>query len=138
MAASWVVTFRPQEAPVSVSSSVIGVAKDVRIATDAVGAFSVELIEGRYWVLINNDVYPRHLGDELEIDVPSGAGSFTIGNLVVVAGASVSNYTTAGVGSPEGVIQGSPGFWYRDTATGDIWQKATGTGNTGWVLVIGS
>lgn len=39
-----------------------------------------------------------------------------------------------GSGTPEGVIESVPGWLYRDTDTGYLWTKATGTGNTGWVV----
>lgn len=128
---SWILTFVPQETPSVVSSSVIGAGLDKKIATDSVGAFSIELLEGRYTVELGN-------GEEFEIDVPSGSGTSSIGDLVVIAGSSVSNYQISGVGSPEGVFQGSPGFFYTDTSNGDLWRKRTGTGNTGWELLISS
>lgn len=39
----------------------------------------------------------------------------------------------AGSGSPEGVVSGSPGKIYTDVDTSNLWNKVTGTGNTGWV-----
>lgn len=41
----------------------------------------------------------------------------------------------SGSGSPEGVETAGPGRTYVDTATGDLYVKQTGTGNTGWVMV---
>ena len=48
------------------------------------------------------------------------------------------NITSSGTGSPEGVITAQPFKLYFDTtgASGsNLYVKATGTGNTGWVLV---
>lgn len=42
-----------------------------------------------------------------------------------------------GTGSPEGVKTADPGTTYLDTDTGDFWVKKTGTGNTGWLELIG-
>lgn len=42
----------------------------------------------------------------------------------------------AGVGSPEGVVTGSPGQVYTQTDTGGFWNKVTGTGNTGWNQLV--
>lgn len=39
---------------------------------------------------------------------------------------------TAGSGSPEGVVTGSPGKTYFDTVGESLWVKQSGTGNTGW------
>lgn len=41
-----------------------------------------------------------------------------------------------GSGSPEGVVTGVAGSRYYDTATGDHYIKATGSGNTGWATYI--
>jgi hypothetical protein len=46
-----------------------------------------------------------------------------------------STLRTTGSGSPEGVVAASKGAEYRDTATGDIYNKSTDTVNTGWVKV---
>jgi hypothetical protein len=54
------------------------------------------------------------------------------------SGGTVSMISTAGIGSPEGVITGAVGSEYIDrTGTpGQIkWGKQTGTGNTGWVPI---
>lgn len=37
-----------------------------------------------------------------------------------------------GAGSPEGVVTATVGCTYQDTTNGWIWQKLSGTGNTGW------
>jgi hypothetical protein len=39
----------------------------------------------------------------------------------------------AASGTPEGSLTGAVGELYVDTATGDIYRKASGAGNTGWV-----
>lgn len=41
----------------------------------------------------------------------------------------------SGAGSPEGVVTATVGTAYRDTTNGNLYVKATGTGNTGWALV---
>lgn len=52
-------------------------------------------------------------------------------------GGSGGGGTSAGSGSPEGVVVGSPGDTYLDTATNDFYAKATGSGtNTGWVALL--
>lgn len=42
-----------------------------------------------------------------------------------------------GSGSPVGVIKSDPGWFYRDTVTGSLWVKESGTGNSGWKLLSG-
>lgn len=44
----------------------------------------------------------------------------------------------AGSGAPEGVESAPPGSTWVDVATGDIYRKDSGTGNTGWVLSSGA
>lgn len=39
----------------------------------------------------------------------------------------------SGAGSPEGVVNASPGLIYADTTNGKLYVKRTGTANTGWV-----
>jgi len=39
---------------------------------------------------------------------------------------------TNGSGSPEGVVTATVGSEYTDTSTGILWQKRSGSGNTGW------
>lgn len=41
---------------------------------------------------------------------------------------------TTGAGSPEGVLTAVVGSLYTDTTGGKLYVKATGTGNTGWVV----
>ena len=38
-----------------------------------------------------------------------------------------------GSGSPEGVVTAPVGSQYRDASADQLYNKATGTGNTGWV-----
>lgn len=38
-------------------------------------------------------------------------------------------------GTPESAVASGPGMFCRDTATGDLYWKKTGTGNTGWVVL---
>jgi hypothetical protein len=44
-------------------------------------------------------------------------------------------FDTAETGSPEGVATGGIGSTWRDTFSGDLYSKKTGTGNTGWVKI---
>lgn len=48
-------------------------------------------------------------------------------------GSSVSCFSS-GVGSPEGVVTAVTGCTYVNTSNSDIYTKAYGSGNTGWVL----
>lgn len=44
-----------------------------------------------------------------------------------------------GTGSPQGAVTANSGTGYLDTATGNFWWKASGTGtNTGWLELIAS
>lgn len=43
----------------------------------------------------------------------------------------------SGSGSPESVVTGAVGVLYRDTTNGTIWEKETGSGNTGWRELLG-
>lgn len=122
VAASWTLTFVPQSTPGAVSSLII-VGLDKKITTDAVGDFSLELIEGTYIVRVGN-------GEEFEIDVPTGAGPQNIYNLITPV--SDTSYRISGHGSPEGRYKGSPGWTYLDVDTANFWTKLTGTGTTGW------
>lgn len=42
----------------------------------------------------------------------------------------------AGYGTPEGVYAAPVGWLYQQLDTADLWQKATGTGTTGWVEIV--
>lgn len=124
-------TFIPQETPGVVSGAIV-VARDVRVALTSGGDLpaALELTEGRYTVRLDN-------GEEFDIDVPSGSGTHDIIDLVVADdGVSVTEYQISGVGSPEAARQGNPGYFYTDTSNGNLWRKMTGTGTTGWVLLI--
>ncbi len=44
-------------------------------------------------------------------------------------------HVRTGSGSPEGAVTAPVGDLYTDTATGDLWLKTSGTGNTGWTEV---
>jgi hypothetical protein len=125
------VTFVSQETPGVVSSAVV-IGQKVRkcLGSDGTLPAGTTLAEGRYTVQIDN-------GEEFDIDVPSGSGTSDISTLIVSEAASVVAYCQSGVGTPEGVKRGSPGYWYLDTSNGDVWQKITGTGTTGWAKRIG-
>jgi len=46
------------------------------------------------------------------------------------------NTIVDGSGSPEGVLTAEPNKLYRDTAGPNLYWKSTGSGNTGWLLVV--
>jgi hypothetical protein len=57
-------------------------------------------------------------------------------NAIVGQVSSTVAATTApltGVGAPEGVVTATPGRWYVDTGTNNIYLKVSGTGNLGWL-----
>jgi len=59
------------------------------------------------------------------------AGTFT-----TLTGSTVNIGTvnhSSGTGSPENVVDGGYGDEYRDTSNGDIYNKTTASGNTGWI-----
>jgi hypothetical protein len=39
-----------------------------------------------------------------------------------------------GTSTPEGSVTASVGRWFVDTSTGDVYFKATGDGDTGWLI----
>jgi len=133
VASAWGLTFTPLDTP-SVVSGLIAASNKVRIQTDSAGAFSVELLEGRYTVQIDNEN-----GDEFDIDVPALGGPSDIATLWVSTGsASATQYQISGHGSPEGARRGDPGWLYTDLDTENLWRKLTGTGTTGWFILIGA
>lgn len=61
----------------------------------------------------------------------TGAGRW---RLAAGIGAGIIIPGSSGVGSPEGVVSGSPGNIYVDTATGNLYKKVSGANTTtGWV-----
>ena len=46
------------------------------------------------------------------------------------------NTTAEGSGSPEGVLVALPNKFYRDIDVPNLYWKSTGTGDTGWLLVV--
>ena len=46
------------------------------------------------------------------------------------------NTIVDGSGSPEGVLTAEPNKFYRDTAVPNLYWKSTGSGDTGWLLVV--
>lgn len=42
-----------------------------------------------------------------------------------------------GTGSPEGVVTSDPGSQYVDESNGDLYKKASGISDTGWITVVG-
>ncbi len=119
----WMLTFVPQDTPGAIGGN-IAVALDKRVVTDAVGAFSVDLLEGRYTVKVNN-------GEEFEIDVPSGSSTHDIEDLIDPDDEAPVT-PLSGNGSPEGVVTAIPGRTYWDRLNKELYIKDTGTGNTGW------
>ena len=53
-----------------------------------------------------------------------------------LGGSGAGGAGLSGTGSPEGVVTASPGSLYTDTSTGAFWNKVTGTGNTGWQMLV--
>lgn len=55
-------------------------------------------------------------------------------------GSPIAGNTITGTGSPEGVVSAPPLVTYKDTAVTNgaaVWEKITGSGNTGWKVVYG-
>jgi hypothetical protein len=48
-----------------------------------------------------------------------------------------SGGATTGAGNPEGVLMGGVGEFYWDSVASTLYFKATGTGNTGWIVLLG-
>ena len=46
------------------------------------------------------------------------------------------NTVAEGSGSPEGVVTALPNKFYRDEDVPNLYWKSTGTGDTGWLLVV--
>ena len=46
------------------------------------------------------------------------------------------NTVAEGSGSPEGVLVALPNKFYRDEGVPNLYWKSTGTGDTGWLLVV--
>jgi hypothetical protein len=42
----------------------------------------------------------------------------------------------SGVGSPQNVVTANPGTTFTQIDTGSFWTKQSGTGNSGWLLLI--
>lgn len=80
---------------------------------------------GTWWSSIKLPVLGVGHWNYLSLPVP-GSPAFNIGN------AGVYSFG----GSPEGVITAEVGSIYTDTTNGDPYVKRTGTGSTGWVLLI--
>ncbi len=81
----------------------------------------------------------------IRIDPPMPPGAMRrFGAAVISSRRSSTTSTTtqssggglAGAGSPEGVTTADPGQTYLDTSNGFFYAKQSGTGNTGWLLLI--
>lgn len=69
----------------------------------------------------------------------TGVLKSTTGTGVVSIATAGADYMSplSGAGSPEGVVTASPGQTYLNTtAPEELWIKKTGTGNTGWLLLV--
>lgn len=66
----------------------------------------------------------------------SAGGTFLDFSTGVADFAPSDTAPSAGTGSPEGVVAKSPGAPYLDTVAGSFYVKQTGTGDTGWLLVV--
>lgn len=63
------------------------------------------------------------------------SGTFDIGaSDILTTGTITTSFLKSGSGSPEGAATAAVGAIYRDTTNGKLYQKRTGSGNTGWVL----
>ena len=71
----------------------------------------------------------------ISFNILVGTSNTTIDQVVSTA-ATGANYSMSGSGSPEGVVQGSPGYTYWDLTNGTFYVKNTGTGTTGWQSLI--
>lgn len=76
---------------------------------------------------------------EAKVGIDSSAVTSSLDYRVRQLEGSVGSGTgnSAGTGSPEGVVTRSPGAFYLDTSTENLWYKLTGSGNTGWRQLIG-
>lgn len=79
------------------------------------------------------------LGNDGQIYVDDDTGDLyvKVNNSWMIVQGAPGGSGEAGVGSPEGVVTASPGTTYIDTSTNNLWIKVTGSGNTGWVQLIG-
>lgn len=75
----------------------------------------------------NGQVTGEKIAQSGTLDV--GAASITTTGTITTSGIK------SGSGSPEGVTSASVGAIYRDTTNGWLWQKESGSGNTGWRII---
>src|SRR5438477_526896 len=76
----------------------------------------------------------------LESCIPPGMAPYAI--LAAISGITTGGGGTGGpgvvgAGSPEGVVTAPAGTSYLDTNSNGFYFKASGAGNTGWVLIVG-
>ena len=92
-----------------------------------------DTVGGRTHRDMHNDLGDAIEAIEAELGTDPSGGSATVKARLDAIG-------TVGTGSPEGVVTAAPGStWLQTDATTDVkgwlrWIKATGTGNTGWVV----
>lgn len=66
----------------------------------------------------------------------TGAGAWEVYGIGVGLGTINMLYDRFGAGTPNGTVTAPVGATYRDITNGLLYEKATGTGNTGWVKVL--
>ena len=124
-------TFQPTSAPYIEGSGKIISAQSIQLFSNASdGSFSVALEAGTYNVTIGTN--PQ---STFGIVVPGTGGPYTIDQLAGLPAPSPV-YTPSGSGSPQGVVTAPAGSPYWDATGTAFWIKASGTGNTGWQMLI--
>lgn len=67
----------------------------------------------------------------------NGTSGANTGWVEVTGGGGSGGTGLSGSGTPQAVVTAAVGTTYLDTASGDFWVKQTGSGNTGWLQLIG-
>lgn len=125
------VSFNPQSTPfINSGGQVIASNSIFKKSNPNDGTYSVDLEPGTYAVTYSTS---PQIG--FTIVVPASGGPYTIDQLTSIP-APATSYAPAGSGSPEGVIPATPGLPYTDVTNGAFYIKFTGTGNTGWQLIV--
>lgn len=76
----------------------------------------------------NGDLYVDILTGDVYVKV--------LGSWTLHTGSGGGGAIAPGVVDPEGVVTGTPGQTYWNTANTTLWIKSSGTGNTGWTQLI--
>ena len=125
------VSFTLQSPPIVLASGKVIAPPTVNVKTNAAdGSFSVQLEPGVYLVTCASTPSAA-----IYILVPASGGPYTI-DQVLVASPAAAAYTASGAGSPQGTITGNPGATYWDAVNTAFYIKSSGTGTTGWQLII--